>query len=329
MRTHRPGLAAYFLAAFASGAVAQDIGRDATRSTITVFDVDGRSKRVVFEADRRFDAPNWSPDGSYFLLNGGGKLWRLPASGGQAPRPVPTGNARFVDINHGIAPDGRSLAITNGPISLLPADGGEPRPLPPASPSYFHAWSPDGKTLAYTANRGRGYEIFAVDVAGGLERRLAPGRGSSDSPDYSPDGRWIYFNSDRSGISEIWRVAATKGDAKAEKVFGDDRPSWFPHPSPDGKWLIFLSYPKKTSGHPSDRDVTVRRMPLPGVKVEPAKVEDVVRFVGGHGSIGSHPWSPDGPPVRVCQPRAPRRRRSGSSSSPHPTSPSPPGPRAG
>ena len=291
MRPHRLILA---LALLSGPAVAQEFGRDATRSVVTVIDADGRSKRVVFDSPRRFDAPNWSPDGSSLLLNSGGKLWRIPAIGGQEPRSIPIGSA-WVDINHGISPDGKTLAITNGPISLLPADGGEPRPVMAASPSYFQGWSPDGKTLVYTANRGRGYENFAIDAAGGAERQITPGKGFSECPDYSPDGRWIYFNSDRSGNSDLWRVPATSsGDAKAERVTGDDREDWSPRPSPDGKWLIFLSYQKKTGGHPSDRDVTIRRMPLPGAKVEPGKVEDVVRFVGGHGSIGQRPWSPDG-----------------------------------
>ena len=46
---------------------AQDSGRDATRSVVTVIGADGKSKKVVFESSRRFDAPNWSPDGSYLL----------------------------------------------------------------------------------------------------------------------------------------------------------------------------------------------------------------------------------------------------------------------
>ncbi len=295
MRTKRTGLACslVLVGLLGPGASAQDSGRDATRSVVTVIGADGKSKKVVFESSRRFDAPNWSPDGSDFLLNAGGKLWKVPAGGGKEPQPVPTGSANYIDINHGISPDGKTLAVTaGGAMFLLPGEGGDPR-LVAKAPSYFHGWSPDGKTLVYTANRGRGYEIFGMGVDGDPERPLAPGKGTSDSPDYSADGRWIYFNTNRSGNSEIWRIPASK-DGKAERVFGDDRENWAPRPSPDGKWLIFLSYPRKTAGHPSDRDVTIRRLPLPGAKVDSGKVEDVVRFVGGHGSIGARPWSPDG-----------------------------------
>jgi hypothetical protein len=299
MRTQRLRLAISLAFLTFSGfqVFAQEVGRDATRSSVTVFNVDTKSTRVVFKADRRFDAPSWSADGSFLILNSGGKLWRVPVKGAQKPRQIPTGSAGWIDIDHGTSPDGKTVAFTSGPnsvLSVLPVSGGAPRQVTPLSPSYFHGWSPDGKTLVYTANRGRGYEIFALDLAGSAERRLAPGRNSSDSPSYSPDGAWIYFHSHDSGTSEIWRVPAMGDIAKAERVIGDDREDCVPRPSPDGKWLFYLTYPRKTQGHPSDRDVILRRIPLPGTKIEPARSEDVVRFVGGHGSIGSRPWSPDG-----------------------------------
>ncbi|MDB6016256.1 MAG: Periplasmic component of the Tol biopolymer transport system [Pedosphaera sp.] len=296
MRTQRLRLAfsLAFLTFSGFQAFAQEVGRDATRSLVTVFNVDGKSTRVVFESDRRFDAPSWSADGSYLILNSGGKLWRVPVNGTQEPRKIPTGSAGWIDIDHGTSPDGKTLAFTSGPISVLPVSGGTPRRVTPRSPSYFHGWSPDGKTLIYTADRGRGYKIFAIDIAGGAERPLAPDQSSSDSPSYSPDGAWIYFHSPDAGTSEIWRVPSMGDAANAERVLGDDREDCVPHPSPDGKWLFYLSYPRNTQGHPSDRDVIIRRIPLPGAKIAPAKIEDVVRFVGGHGSIGSRPWSPDG-----------------------------------
>ncbi|GEM_PF-428568 len=281
----------------ASQVFAQEAGRDATRCFVTVFNVGSNSTRVVFESDRRFDAPSWSADGSYLILNSGGKLWQVPVNGGQKPQQIPTGSAGWIDVNHGISPDGKTVAFTATSglvLSVLPLSGGAPRQVTPLSPSYFHGWSPDGKTLVYTANRGRGYKIFAIDLAGGAERPLAPDRNSSDSPSYSPDGAWIYFYSHDSGTSEIWRVPSTGDGVKAERVLGDDREDCAPRPSPDGKWLFYLSYPRKTQGHPPDRDIILRRIPLPGAKIEPAKVEDVARFIGGHGSIGSRPWSPDG-----------------------------------
>ena len=75
------------------------------------------------------------------------------------------------------------------------------------------------------------------------EERLTSKPDYDDGPEYSPDGKWIYFNSDRSGSWDIWRMPAEGGgpnDEKAEQVTKDDLEDWFPHFSPDGKWLVFL-----------------------------------------------------------------------------------------
>jgi WD40-like Beta Propeller Repeat len=285
------------VAASVSPAGAQVVGHDAVKSSITVIGVDGTAKQVIHMSPRRFGAPNWSPNGTYLLLNAGGKLWRLSVSGGE-PKELPAELPGWVDINHGFSPDGKTMAVTaGGPIFLLPVAGGAPRRVTDNAPSYFLGWSPNGRTLVYTANRGANYDIFAIDARGGPERRLTTHPGFDDSPDYSPDGKWIYFNSDRVKGFDIWRMPAAgagAGDAKAERVTSDERDDWFPHTSPDGKSLIFLSYAAGTAGHPSDHDVLIRRMPVPGTRVGSAKIEDVVRFIGGHGSIGSRPFSPDG-----------------------------------
>jgi Tol biopolymer transport system component len=300
MRTrHRPRLATCLTLAFVasvSSARCQESGRAKVRSHITIMTADGRSKEVIYSAPRLFEAPNWSPDGAYLLLNSGGKLWRLPPTGGE-PRLVPTGSVTGINNDHGIAPDGRSLAISAGPIYLLPASGGEPRRITAKAPSYFHGWSPDGKTLAYCAKRGDNFDLYAISTAGGAERRLTTHAGYDDGPDYSPDGRWIYFNSDRSGSWDLWRIpydGAGSNDRNAERITSDDYEDWFPHPSPDGKWLVFLSFPKGTKGHPPNREVILRTLPLPGDRHEPAVIREVVHTFGGQGTINVNSWSPDG-----------------------------------
>ena len=85
-------------------------------------------------------------------------------------------------------------------------------------------------------------------------------------PDYSPDGKWIYINSNRSGGWDIWRFppeGAGPGDAKAERITSDELEDWFPHPSPDGKWMVFLSFPKGTPGHNVKTRVQLRMIPMP------------------------------------------------------------------
>ena len=93
-------------------------------------------------------------------------------------------------------------------------------------------------------------------VDGGTETALTTGSGISDDPDYSPDGKYIYFNSDRTGAMEIWRMLAD--GSKPEQVTFDGLNSWTPHPSPDGTSILILSYGKGVTGHPANKDVTLR-----------------------------------------------------------------------
>ena len=75
--------------------------------------------------------------------------------------------------------------------------------------------------------------------AGGEETRLTSAEGLDDGPEYSPDGAWIYFNSDRTGHMQIWRM---KPDgSNQEQVITEESNDWFPHISPDGQWMWSIS----------------------------------------------------------------------------------------
>ena len=157
----------------------------------------------------------------------------------------------------------------------------------PNAPSYWHGWSPDGKTLAFCGERGGEFDIYTIPVDGGDETRLTTAEGLDDGPEFSPDGAHIYFNSVRTGLMQIWRM---KIDGSEQVQITDDEfNNWFPHVSPDGKSIVFISFEKGVTGHPADKDVTLRRMTLADKKI------DVLgRFLGGQGTINVPSWSPDG-----------------------------------
>jgi TolB protein len=276
------------MALFAMSLLGQQ--RAPVTSHVTILSLDGTSKQVIFSSPQTFEAPNWSPDGKYLLLNSQGRLWRLAVTGGE-PEAIPLGAVKGVNNDHGISPDGKWFAISAQNIFIAPAAGGEPRQVTDKTPSYFHGWSPDGKTLAYCARRDGNFDIYSIPAAGGEERRLTASPGYDDGPDYSPDGKWIYFNSDRSGSWDIWRIPAEgagPNDAQAERITSDDYEDWFPHPSPDGKWIIFISFGKGTQGHPPNQNVVLRRMPMGG-----GKIEEIVKLFGGQGTMNVNSWSPD------------------------------------
>jgi len=260
-------------------------------SSLETISVETGQRRTVYRSCTHFEAPNWSIDGKYMLFNSGGKLFTIPASGGK-PVQLDTGFADRCNNDHGFSPDGEHVAISHhregiSLIYVLPVIGGSPRQVTELGPSYWHGWSPDGRTLAYCAERNGNYDIYTIPVEGGQENRLTNAEGLDDGPDYSPDGKYIYFNSERTGAMRIWRMdsdGANQVQVTNDEEYGD----WFPHPSPDGKWVVFLSYDKNVKGHPANKDVALRIMPSSG-----GTLKVLTRLFGGQGTINVPSWSPD------------------------------------
>ncbi|HET7215497.1 MAG TPA: hypothetical protein VFL79_18045, partial [Terriglobia bacterium] len=120
-------------------------------STLEQVDIESGDRREVYTTEGRIEAPNWMPDGKLLLFNRDGRIERIPAEGGE-PEPLDTGFATECNNDHGIAPGGQSLAISDSSqeqheslIYVVPVTGGTPRRVTMKGPSYFHGWSPDGK----------------------------------------------------------------------------------------------------------------------------------------------------------------------------------------
>lgn len=260
-------------------------------SALEIVDITSGNRTVVRHARDHMEAPNWSPDGTYLLYNSGGRIYTIPATGGE-PRLLDTGLADQVNNDHGLSPDGSLLAISDqsqdgqSRIYVLPAEGGTPRLVTPRAPSYWHGWSPDGATLAFVGQRDGEFDIYTVPVEGGDETRLTNAPGLDDGPDYSPDGEYIYFNSVRTGTMQIWRMRADGSDQ--EQITFDAYNDWFPHPSPDGRWIVFLSYEPDVEGHPANQDVLLRILPADG-----REPRVLATLFGGQGTVNVPSWAPD------------------------------------
>lgn len=263
------------------------------RSSLEIYDLATGAVRVVLQSDQVIEAPNWDPDGQSLLINGDGRLYRVPLD---APRMVAvnSGFATRCNNDHGISPDGKTIVLSShrdqgSEIFTIPATGGEPMLISPQAPSWWHGWSPDGARLAYVAARGGSQviDVYTISVNGGAETRLTFGEGHCDGPDYSADGRTIYYNCDRDGHAQIWAMNVDGSDQR--KLFADDCVNWFPHPSPDGRHVLYLAYPPGTLGHPGDLPVALCLMDPDG-----ANRRRVLEFNGGQGSINVPCWSPDG-----------------------------------
>jgi len=261
------------------------------RSSVEIHDIVTGETRIVRQTDDLVEAPNFSRDGRFLVINGDGLIYRLPLDG-SGPVRIDTGFAIQCNNDHGLSPDGSLMAISDkaefgkSAIYVLPAAGGTPRLVTENLPSYWHGWSPDGTMLAYCGIRNDEFDIYTIPVAGGAEQRLTFGEGRNDGPDWSPDGDWIYFNSSRTGRMQIWRIRPDGSDATriTDSPYGD----WFPHPSPDGRHLLVLSYDGDVFDHPRDLNVRLRLMDMDG-----GNARVLFELFGGQGTINVHNWAPD------------------------------------
>jgi Tol biopolymer transport system component len=246
----------------------------------------------VLATPRLIEAPNWSPDGGSLIVNGDGLLWSVDLAAPGLTR-IATGGLTKLNNDHGISPDGTRLAISDSTedgksaVYTLPYGGGTPTRITPNSPSYWHGWSPDGTTLAYVAKRENGpYDVCTVPAAGGPETRLTEGFDHTDGPDFTPDGRWIWFNGQKAGRMQLWRIRPD--GSGAEQMTDDERWNWFPHPSPDGKHILYIAFEPGTEGHPRDREVELRLLPATG-----GRPKVLHPMFGGQGTMNVPCWAPD------------------------------------
>lgn len=269
-----------------------------TTSFIQTVDIETGNIETVLSINKHFEAPNWHPD-DYLIINSKGKLYALDLKTKDVQL-LDTGFADQCNNDHGISADGKWLAISHNDLTdpspksyksaiyVLPIEGGTPRKVTSKVPSYWHGWSPDGKRLAYCAERNGNYDLYTISTKGGKEKRLTTAEGLDDGPEYSPDGKYIYYNSYKSGHMQIWRM---ESDGKnQEQLTFDENSNWFPHPSPDGKWIVYIAYTSdQKQNHLFGKQVKLRLMNL-----KTKDIKDITPvFFGGQGTINVPSWSPD------------------------------------
>lgn len=262
------------------------------RSIVEIMTASSGEATEVLRTKALIEAPNWTPDSTALIVNGGGRLFRIALAHPEL-RPIPCDGLDRLNNDHGISPDGRHLAVTDSKgrgtalIYTLSKAGGVPRQVTPTAPSWWHSWSPDGQRFAYTCVRDTHFGIATCPVQGGPEQLLISGPHHYDGPDYSPDGQWLWFNSDRAGSMDLWRIRVDGSDL--EQVTQDAEVNWFPHPSPDGRHVLYLAYAPGTEGHPRDQDVRLKLL-----DIDTGQTRILTEIFGGQGTINVPCWAPDG-----------------------------------
>ncbi len=262
--------------------------------TMNVFD---GMRKVIFEKNDRFEAPNWMPDGKKLLFNMNGLLYTIPIDGGEIEK-VNTGSANRLNNDHCISFDGKMLGISHDDgkgsnVFILPIEGGEPKAVTTEAPSYLHGWAANNKEVVYVAQRNGSeiYNIYKKSIKGGKEVKLTDNQKYEhvDGCEYSPNGKYIYYNGSKNGgTMQLWRMKPD-GSEKEQLTF-DEYNDWFPHISPDGKWIAFISFEPgiKLNSHPSYKQVMLRLMPVSG-----GAPRVIAYLYGGQGTINVNSWSPD------------------------------------
>ena len=273
--------------------------RDGSRSILCVMDTQDLTVTELAQFPGVIEAPNWMhTDPDCLIYNRDGLIYRYRISTGESTL-IPTGHCTNCNNDHVLHPQETHIAVSHSEESwmsqvyILPIEGGEPRLITANAPSFLHGWSPDGKELAYCAFRdhGKGYEvdIFAVSQEGGREWQLTRDAGFNDGPEYSPDGKHIWFISTRTGLMQCWRMDRDGGNQ--QQMTFCPRNNWFPHVSPDGKQVVYLSYSRdglSPNEHLPNMDVQLRLMNYDG-----SGDREILSFFGGQGSINVNSWHRD------------------------------------
>lgn len=284
------------------------------RCEVWIASVAGERELLFTTEDVLLEAPNWTRDGTALILNGAGKLWRLDVAG-RTIRHVPLTDVPDLNNDHVLAPDGTGifLSANDGHIYRAPLAGGKATRLTADDGflHFLHGVSPDGRELAYVGIPAGDFSqpgrLLTMDTEGGTPSALQTLDGHCDGPEYSPDGKWLYFNTEAftgsPGHAQIARMSldgTTRGTGP-EQVVVSGTVDWFPHLSPDGQLASYIRFPRGTVGHPADLPVAVVLVSTS----DWAAPLHTWQLFGGQGTLNVNSWSPDSSQFAyVAYPRA-------------------------
>lgn len=267
-------------------------------SEVWVASVAGGRELVFTTEDVLLEAPNWTHDGRALILNGDGKLWKLDLDT-RTLQQVPLTGIPDLNNDHVLAPDGETifLSANDGHIYRAALTGGAAERITKDDVRFhfLHGVSPDGQELAYVGIKAGDFtepgRLMTIPTSGGASTALGVD-GHCDGPEYSPDGEWLYFNTEAftssPGHAQLARIH-TSGSSGAERLLESDTVDWFPHLSPDGVWASYIRFPRGTVGHPADLPVDVVL-----VSTEDwATPLSTWPLFGGQGTLNVNSWSPD------------------------------------
>jgi TolB protein len=272
---------------------------------VWVHDIVSGQNAMLLQTDKLLlEAPNWSLQGDALILNGAGVLWKLPV---EKPvlQEITISNVPPLNNDHVLDPDGEHIFVSaydDWHIYRASLNGGAALRIsgkegPEGLFHFLHGVSPDGRHLAFVGveaeQAGSGLrfisaEICTMNADGSNFQQITRGGAPADGPEYSPDGHWLYFNTET--FSKNAQIARMRPDgSEPARLTFTDTVDWFPHLSPDGRRAVYLAYPPDTQGHPADLWVELMVV-HDGNWQRPLRA---ARLFGGQGTINVNSWAPD------------------------------------
>jgi len=195
------------------------------------------------------DFLNFSPDGRSIVFQShrgaSSHIWRVDV--GSAPVQL-TSDPNFNDATPRWSPDAQSIAFIRRPVGvpdipgapgslwLISSDGGNPRVL--SENAFSPTWAPSGLALVYcSVAEGRQNQLVIFDLATKTSRRLTNEPGVSPLSAFSPDGKWLIYQSNQSGNVDLRAVPIGGGESRT--VVATPHQDVHPFVSPSGNWLYF------------------------------------------------------------------------------------------
>ena len=248
---------------------------------------------ALLETTIHIEAPNWTRDGASLIVNGSGRLYRILMSSPEL-RAIDTGFAVNINNDHGVSPGGKSLAISDFdgewrelhlPFAALRRNTAQAHRKDTSILPCVVAWR--GHVGLPVANRGSTYQIYTCPAAGGEERQLTDGYDHCDGPNYTRDGKWVWFNGERASSVQLWRMRPDGSEPQC--MTNDSRVNWFAHPSPNRVDVLYLSYEPNTRRHPAMQNVELRLIAADG-----GGPKKLLRIIRGQGTMNVPCWAPHG-----------------------------------